>query len=119
MDGNVQGYTKGRAIAISPLAELPAKTLFHELGHVELGHTLEAGVSDSDATPRSLREVEAEAVALILCESLSLPGAECCRGYIQGWLEGYVIPEKSAQRIFGAADRILRAGCCKEGRDER
>lgn len=33
-----------------------------------------------------LREVEAEAVALICCESLGLPGAECCRGYIQGWV---------------------------------
>ncbi|PYP83719.1 MAG: DUF1738 domain-containing protein [Blastocatellia bacterium AA13] len=119
MDGNVQGYAKRREVAISPLAELPAKTLFHELGHVGLGHTLEAGVSDSEATPRSLREVEAEAVALILCESLSLPGAEYCRGYIQSWLVGDAIPEKSAQKIFGAADRILCAGCSKEGRVEQ
>jgi hypothetical protein len=41
---------------------------------------------------------------------LELPGAEFCRGYLQHWLEGDIIPEKSAQRIFGAADRILRAG---------
>jgi hypothetical protein len=26
------------------------------------------------------------------------------------WLKNDVIPEKSAQRIFGAADRILKAG---------
>lgn len=57
-----------------------------------------------------MREVEAEAVALMLCESLSLRGSEYCRGYIQNWLQGDAIPEKSAQRIFGAADRILRAG---------
>jgi hypothetical protein len=31
-------------------------------------------------------------------------------GYIQNWLVSDVIPEKSAQKIFGAADRILRAG---------
>ena len=109
-NGNTQGYAKGREVAISPLAELPHKTLLHELAHVELGHTAEADVSDSEQTPRSLREVEAEAVALVICESLSLPGAEYCRGYIQNWLQGDSIPEKSAQRIFGAADRILRAG---------
>jgi len=109
-NGNTQGYARNREVAISPLAELPHKTLFHELAHVELGHTAEADFNDSEQTPRNLREVEAEAVALLICESLSLPGSEYCRGYIQNWLEGESIPEKSAQRIFGAADRILRAG---------
>ena len=105
-----EGYARQRQVAVSPVAALPHKTLFHELGHVELGHTAEADFSDSEQTPRDLREVEAESVALLLCESLSLPGAEFSRGYIQHWLKGDVIPEKSAQRIFGAADRILKAG---------
>jgi len=61
-----------------------------------------------------LREVEAEAVALVMCESLGLPGAQYCRGYIQNWLDDDVIPEKSAQKIFGAADRILKAGCDRQ-----
>jgi hypothetical protein len=112
-NGNVQGYARKREVAISPLAEIPHKTLFHELAHVELGHTAEADFQDTEATPRNLREVEAEAVALLLCESLELSGSEYCRGYLQNWLQGDVIPEKSAQKIFGAADRILR-----EGRDE-
>src|SRR6476661_3022552 len=60
MNGNVQGYAKGRAIAINPLAHMPAKTTFHELAHIELGHTSEA-VHDSEQLPRNLREVEAEA----------------------------------------------------------
>jgi antirestriction protein ArdC len=89
---------------------MPHKTLFHELAHIELGHTAELDFQDSEQTPRNLREAEAEAVAMLLCESLSLPGAEFCRGYIQNWLKGDVIPEKSAMKIFGAADRILRAG---------
>jgi hypothetical protein len=110
IDGNVQGFSKGREIAINPLAAMPHKTLFHELAHIELGHTAESSFSDSDSTPRSLREAEAEAVAMLLCESLELPGAEYSRGYIQNWLKGDVIPERSAQKIFGAADRILRAG---------
>jgi hypothetical protein len=114
-DGNCQGYARQRAIAVSPLAELPDKTRFHELAHVVLGHTSEAdaGLTDSDMTPRSLREVEAEAVALVCLEALALPGAEHCRGYIQHWNEqrgAEPIPERSAQRIFKAADQILKAG---------
>jgi antirestriction protein ArdC len=109
-NGNVLGYARNRNVAISPLSPLPHKTLFHELAHVELGHTGQGEVNDSEGVPRSLAEVEAESVALIVCESLGLPGADCARGYIQGWLDREAIPEKSAGRIFGAADRILRAG---------
>ena len=54
---------------------------------------------------------EAEAVALLCCESLGLPGAEYSRGYIQSWGQGQAFSERSAQRIFHAADQILRAGC--------
>jgi antirestriction protein ArdC len=110
-DGNTQGYAKKRSISISPIAALPHKTTFHELAHVVLGHTTEADFSDAQLTPRDLREVEAEAVALICCESLNLSGADYARGYIQNWLEGKAeIPERSAQRIFSAADSILKAG---------
>jgi antirestriction protein ArdC len=114
-DGNCQGYARRRTIAVSPVAELPHKTRFHVLAHVVLGHTSEAdgGLSDSELTPRSLREVEAEAVALVCLEALGLPGAEHCRGYIQHWNQpgtGGAIPERSAQRIFKAADQILKAG---------
>jgi antirestriction protein ArdC len=112
-DGNYQGYAKKRSIAINPIAQLPHKTLFHELGHVVLGHTSEADFNDSEHTPRNLREVEAEAVALLCCEALNLDGAEYCRGYIQEWLKrgsDSAIPEKSAQKILKAADQILKAG---------
>jgi hypothetical protein len=114
-DGNCQGYTRHRTIAVSPLAELPHKTRFHELAHVVLGHTSEheAGLTDSELTPTSLREVEAEAVALVCLEALGLPGAERSRGYIQVWNArrgAEPIPERSAQHIFKAADQILKAG---------
>lgn len=48
-----------------------------------------------------------------------LPGAEHCRGYIQHWnveRGADPIPERSAQRIFKAADTILRAGSETVGR---
>jgi hypothetical protein len=111
LDGNAQGYAKrSRKIAISPIAVQPCKTLFHELAHVALGHCDEGDLSDTETTPRNIREVEAEAVALLCCESLGLPGAEYSRGYIQSWGHGQAISERSAQRIFHAADQILRAG---------
>jgi antirestriction protein ArdC len=115
LDGNCQGYARQRTISVSEVAALPHKTRFHELAHVVLGHTSEAdaGLTDSELTPRSLREVEAEAVALVCLEALGLPGAEHCRGYIQHWNTqrgAEPIPERSAQRIFKAADQILRAG---------
>src|SRR5215217_2593253 len=62
-NGNVQGYAQKREIAISPIAAMPHKTLFHELAHIELAHTVESDFKDSEITPRNLREVEAEAVA--------------------------------------------------------
>ena len=33
-DGNVQGFARKRQVAVNPLAQLPFKTLFHELGHL-------------------------------------------------------------------------------------
>jgi hypothetical protein len=109
-NGNMLGYAVGRRIAVNPLNPLPWKTTFHELAHVVLGHTSESAATDDDRTPRSLREVEAESVALICCEALGLAGAEFARGYIQRWLDADAIPEKSAQKIFHAADLILKAG---------
>ena len=111
-DGNVQGYATKNKIAVSPIAGLPHKTIFHELAHVVLGHTAENSLHDSEQTPRNLREVEAESVALVLCETLQLEGAEFARGYIQSWLgeEAKEIPDASARKILAAADKILKAG---------
>jgi hypothetical protein len=110
MNGNVMGYARGRQIAVSLLAPQPQKTRFHEMAHVLLGHTEKAVCSDDEQTPRNLREVEAEGVAYLCCESLQLPGAEYSRGYIQHWLGADEIPEASARKIFSVANRILKAG---------
>lgn len=112
MNGNCQGYAKHRQVAISPIAEQPESTLFHELAHIVLGHTAEGSLnSDStDRTPRDIRELEAECTAMICCEALGLPGAAESRGYVQHWFHGSEIPEASARRIFHAADQILKAG---------
>lgn len=110
-DGNCQGYARKRTIAVSPVAALPHKTTFHELAHVVLGHTEESSLSDTgEVTPRDVREVEAEGVAFLLCSILGLPGLAESRGYLQVWLQGGTISERSAQRIYSAANSILQAG---------
>ena len=111
MNGNIQGFATGREIAVSPIAAIPHKTIFHEIAHCVLHHTTSEKLVDSEVTPMNLREVEAEAVALICCESLNLDGAEFARGYIQHWLKGEKeIPNHNAARIFAAASTILKAG---------
>jgi len=111
MNGNIQGFANGREIAVNPLAALPHKTTFHEIAHIVLGHTRTERLVDSEQTARHIREVEAESVALICCETLGLEGAEFCRGYIQHWLKTEKeIPNQSAARIFAAATSILKAG---------
>jgi antirestriction protein ArdC len=110
MDGNCQGYARGRSVAVSPIAENPVKTLVHELAHVVLGHTTAGECSDAGELTRSEREVEAEGTAYIVGSVLGIGGLEKSRGYIQSWLAEGTVSERSAARIFKAADTILKAG---------
>ncbi|MDD3012571.1 MAG: ArdC-like ssDNA-binding domain-containing protein [Candidatus Gastranaerophilales bacterium] len=111
LNGNCQGYsTFENEIAINPLAQLPLKTLFHELAHIVLGHTSKEVLTDNEDLSRNIIEVEAEATALLCLESLGMEGSEYCRGYIQNWLKDDKLSDKNAQRIISAADKILKAG---------
>jgi len=113
VNGNCMGYAEKRTYAINPMDPHAARTRFHEMAHIVLGHTESEACVDTEVMSRSLKEVEAESVAMILCETLGLGGASEARGYIQHWMgAGNVnsIPEQNAQRIFAAADKILRAG---------
>lgn len=58
-------------------------------------------------------------MALLCSAALGLDGAEYSRGYLQHWLRGDEIPERSAQQIFKAADAILRAGRTTVDEEER
>jgi antirestriction protein ArdC len=116
INGNIQGCARQRAIAVNPLAALPHKTTFHELAHIVLGHTTSETLVDAEKTVMHIREVEAESVALICCETLGLEGEEFCRGYIQYWLRTEKeIPHHNAARIFAAATSILKAGTPEAG----
>lgn len=105
VSGNTMGYAQDNKIAINPVNPLPHKTLFHETAHCLL-HT----GKNNETLDRSTKEVEAEGVTYIILCALDLPGKEESRGYLQHWLAGNKLEEKTARRIFGAADKILKAG---------
>ena len=110
LNGNVQGYAKKRTIAISPVAQHPHQTTFHELAHVVLGHTTEADFQDDKSTPVNQKELEAECVALLCAEALGLEGAAESRGYIQTWWKEKTIPKDVATTIMKVANQIMKAG---------
>lgn len=119
-NGNTQGYAlpSAKKLAINPLAAMPWKTLFHEMAHCLL-HAESAHLADHELTPQDIKEAEAESVAFLCCATLELPGLDESRGYIQSWLgspeRSEEFKKRSASRVFSAANKILKAGCVKEG----
>lgn len=110
---NTQGYSVGREIAISPVAAYPLKTTWHELAHVEAGHTSAEGMADYHNGNRGLNEFEAEATAYLGIHELGLDNqmdpAES-RAYIASWLKGDTPPDASIRKVFKLTDTILKAG---------
>lgn len=101
VSANPSYATAQREVAINPVAALPHKTLFHELAHILLGH------AKDETLQRSVREVEAEGVALLCCEAFGLDGAVYARGYLQHWLEHDELTETMARRIMATARASL------------
>lgn len=110
-DGNCMGYAADRTFAVNPLGKHQLATTLHELAHIVLGHTKGAALTDENSRlPRDIKELEAEATALIVLDQLDEKDHTESRGYIQTWYRGNDVPEDSARRIFSAAHRILSAG---------
>lgn len=116
LDGNAQGYSYERKVAINPVAAYPLKTLFHELGHVVLGHTSPDQVQEY-AEHRGVKEFQAEATAYLCMNDVGATermDASGSRGYIQHWLRGESPPDSCIREVFKAVDTILRAGTVSE-----
>lgn len=111
IDGNCQGYSFERNVAVSPVAKFPVKTLFHELGHVMLCHTTDSAEGESPCS-RGVAEFGAEAVAYLLAHELELCewAPEESRAYIQHWLGDEQVTDGHIRAVFTAVDKILRAG---------
>lgn len=118
LDGNTQGYAvpSERTVAINPITREPWATLFHEIAHCLLHADRGKNViADGENLPLDLAEGEAEAVAYLCCATLGLGGLEKSRAYVQHWLASPERRElfrksKCPQRVFAAADKILKAG---------
>ena len=120
-NGNVQGFARKREVsnrvfkevAVNPLATYPQSALFHELAHHVLGH-LNGYYGDAtlmtDLQKHVSAEVEAESVAFICCAALGLEGLAESRDYIHSYLKDRDLTDRQAQRIFTAANKILKAG---------
>lgn len=112
LDGNTQGYSYGREFAINPTAKYPTKTLFHELGHIVLGHTTSEQRADY-LQHRGIKEFQAETTAHLTTNELCIATDEeatVSRGYLQSWLQSERPNDQSIRAVFSATDKILRAG---------
>lgn len=113
LDGNIQGVSWERNVAINPVAAEPFPTLAHELSHVVMGHTVKEKLAEY-ATHRGLIEFEAEGSAYLVCNDLGVDEEHWnrseSRAYIAGWLHGKTPPDESIRRVFKATDAILTAG---------
>jgi antirestriction protein ArdC len=111
--GNVGGYSKDRELAINPTTTAPLSTAFHEIAHIVLGHTSKEGLEEYQ-THRGAMEFEAEAVAYLLRNELEVHekdfDVDHSRTYIQNWLGGQEVEEKSIRRVSTATNTILKAG---------
>lgn len=117
MDATVGGYAYRNkdVIAINPIWGNPIAVFAHEVAH-KLLHA--EGMTGSELS-REAKEIEAESTAFIVCASLGLLSEaeeKGSRDYIRGWAGNYVgwsakkIQDDHGRRIFGAVDKILKAG---------
>jgi len=111
-DGNTQGVSWERSIAINPVAAYPLKTTVHEVAHVVSGHTAPDQQAEYQ-THRGQMEFEAEATAHLVLRELDVltdEQASVSRGYVQSWMRGERPPEASIRKVFSNTTAILRAG---------
>jgi hypothetical protein len=111
-NGNTQGYSYDRNVAVSPVAVYPFKTLLHEVGHVVGGHTTPAGLEEY-GQHRGRMEFEAEATAFLTLKELGATGQfneEVMRGYVQNHLGSERPPEQSFKTVLNSTTTILNAG---------
>ena len=120
LNGNTQGYSFDRNVAINPVAKYPLKTLWHEVAHIEAGHTA-PGVIEQYEQHRGLYEFEAESTAYLGMHELELDEymnpAES-RSYIHSWLRGETPPDSSIRKVFKLTDLILKAGYVPQEQEE-
>lgn len=106
VNGNTQGYSCEKGVAINPLGMHKTRTLVHEVAHYLLH------ISKKCKTEHAIKEVEAELTSALVGYALGLDGADEARGYVQHYLGSNKLTNKSALRVLACANKILKAGNC-------
>lgn len=124
-EARILGWAEGKKVALNPLVQsdprLSLKVLLHEVGHVVLGHTSKKDdeapvrIEDGHELARSIKEAEAELVAFLTTNLLSIASEEISsssRAYIQHWLgkgtdQEETLSGHNIRRVFKAVDKIL------------
>lgn|GEM_PF-5677426 len=103
--GRAAGFTDGQNINVSALSSDAAAvhTWAHENGHILCGHTAE-----EDKTERGLREVEAEAAAVLVCGALGIDALDRGAAYAADWSKAGLTPEQAAKSL-AKAEKAARA----------
>lgn len=104
-NGLADGSTDGHNIKISqrPKEVQMVACYFHELAHILLDHAKDRGLSLS----RQVRELEAEATSYLVCSCVGIEN-EGAKKYIGHWKGTAEKIDKSALKILGTAEKILR-----------
>jgi antirestriction protein ArdC len=111
-DGDTAGYSIGREFAVSEVAPYPLKTMFHELQHIQQGHTTPEQLPEYQ-THRGIKEFQAEAGAVIVLNELGLQermNVAESRGYVQHYMRSEKPSDAAIRQVFKASDEILKAG---------
>lgn len=104
-NGLEDGSTDGHKIKLSKRSNKAQMIAcyFHELAHILLDHAKDRGKNLS----RQLRELEAEATSYLVCCCLGIDN-QGAKSYIGHWNGSKEKIDKSALKILGTAEKILR-----------
>lgn len=106
IDGPENGFyslTEGKIVVRNGMSEAQTiKTMVHEIAHSMLH--CEGG--EEEEADGSKREVQAESVAFVVCNSLGIDTGEYSFGYVAGWEKGNDLAD-SLDAIQKTAHRIL------------
>lgn len=101
---NANGMSEGGKISIN--ATRPKPQVFSTMVH-ELAHELLHWGDRRDATTKTIRETEAEAVAFVVCKSIGLETSTRASDYIQLWNGDEKVLLQSLEHIRTVAAKIL------------
>lgn len=108
------GHSVGNTISVSPLAFDQVLARIHEMSRVMLGHTAEV-LGRSVPPDLAIQQLEADAATYLCAASVGLGNLGHIAARLQESLKDTAltrIPERSLNRAFGIAHKLVDAGYC-------